>query len=283
MLVAKTIAKVKKEIYKAQAAKKVIGFIPTMGALHQGHIVLVKRAKRDCGFVIASIFVNPTQFGPKEDFRKYPRTLQKDKELLENEKVDLVFLPSVSEIYPLGFSTYVEESFLSRVLCGKSRPGHFRGVCTVVAKLFNVVQPDIAYFGHKDYQQAKIIEKMTRDLNFPTKIEIIPTVRESDGLAMSSRNVYLNNEERKNAACLYFALALAKILVAQGERNASKISDKIKKIISLTKAARIDYVKIVDANTLRDITRIENDALIAIAIYMGKTRLVDNIILDAKK
>jgi len=283
MLIIKTIAKVRKEINKAKSAKKIIGFVPTMGALHRGHISLVKKAKRECDFVAVSIFVNPAQFGPNEDYRKYPRTLQSDKAMLAKEKVDLLFYPSVQEMYPEGFSTFVEENFLSKVMCGRSRPGHFKGVCTVVAKLFNIITPAIAYFGHKDYQQAKILEKMVKDLNFALKITILPTIREKDGLAMSSRNAYLNSEQRKNATCLYSALMLAKLLIEKGERSPEKIINEMKKIIKLTPQVRLDYVIIANAQTLRELKAIEGKALIALAIFIGNTRLIDNLVIDVKK
>jgi pantoate--beta-alanine ligase len=276
MLIARTIIQARRQIHNVKAKGKTIGFVPTMGALHQGHISLVKKAKKDCDFTVVSIFVNPKQFGPEEDYAKYPKTFQKDKELLKKENVDLVFYPPLNQIYPQNFSTYIEEIYLSQALCGGSRPGHFKGVCTVVAKLFNIIQPDIAYFGAKDYQQAKVIERMSLDLNFPLKIKICHTIREKDGLALSSRNSYLDSEQRKNATCLYSALTLAQMLIKNGERNAKRVLAAISKLISLIAGAKIDYLKIVSADTLRNIPRIEGRVLIILAVFIGTTRLIDN-------
>jgi pantoate--beta-alanine ligase len=283
MITVSSIAKTRKIIARARNAGKTIGFVPTMGALHAGHIALVKKAKKECDFTAVSIFVNPAQFGPNEDYRKYPRPFQSDTAILAKEKVDLLFYPSPNEMYPQGFSTFIEENFLSKVMCGRSRPGHFKGVCTVVAKLFNIITPDIAYFGHKDYQQAKIIEKIAKDLNFAVKIAVLPTIREKDGLAMSSRNAYLNSEQRKNATCLYSALMLAKLLIEKGERSPGKIINEIKKIINLTPQARLDYVIIAGAQTLRELKIIEGKVLIALAVFIANTRLIDNLVLDVKK
>jgi pantoate--beta-alanine ligase len=250
--------------------------MPTMGALHQGHISLIRKAKKDCDFIVVSIFINPKQFGPNEDYLKYPRVFRKDRELLEREDVNLIFFPAVSQMYPDNFSTYIEETHLSQVLCGASRQGHFKGVCTVVAKLFNIVGPDIVYFGAKDYQQAKVIERMLIDLNFPIKIKICPIIREYDGLAMSSRNSYLDNEQRKNATCLYSALSLAQVLIQKGERDAKKVLAAMKGLINLTNGVKVDYLKIVNADTLGDIQIIKGKVLIALAIFIGATRLIDN-------
>ncbi|MDD4183471.1 MAG: pantoate--beta-alanine ligase, partial [Candidatus Omnitrophica bacterium] len=257
---------------------KIIGFVPTMGALHDGHLSLVKAAKKACDFVVVSIFINPTQFSPKEDFRKYPKVFNRDKKMLQKEKVDLIFCPSVSEMYTKNFSTYIEETYLSKPLCGLTRPGHFRGVCTVVAKLFNIIVPDVAYFGQKDYQQAQIIKRMAGNLNFSTAIKICPTVRERDGLAMSSRNAYLSSEERKDALVLSQSLELAKELMKKGEKDAKKVINKIRKFILSRKSAKIDYIEIVDTQTLRAIKKIQRRALIVLAVYIGKTRLIDNVI-----
>ncbi|MCM8831520.1 MAG: pantoate--beta-alanine ligase [Candidatus Omnitrophica bacterium] len=279
MIIARSVKNVVNIIKKVRGEKKTIGFVPTMGALHHGHLSLVKAAKNDCDFVVVSIFVNPTQFGPKEDYKKYPRTFKKDKELLEKEKVDLVFYPTVKSMYPKSFSTYVEEVFLSKVLCGKSRPGHFRGVCTVVTKLFNIVQPDVAYFGQKDYQQAQIIKRMVVDLNFQIKIKVLPIVRENDGLAASSRNVYLNDTQRKQATILFRALNLAKQLIKQGTKDPNAIIEKMRKLILSQSFAKIDYIKIVDPKTLRDVKEIKKKVVVALAVFIGKTRLIDNIIV----
>jgi len=279
MLITRTIKSTRKAINAAKKQNKTIGFVPTMGALHKGHLSLVKKSQKDCDFTVVSIFVNPTQFGPKEDYKKYPRTLQNDKLLLEKEKVDLLFCPSTQEMYPDGFSVYITEENLSRFLCGKSRPGHFRGVCTVVAKLFNVITPDIAYFGQKDFQQAKIIEKMAQDLNFSLSVKVVPIVREDDGLTMSSRNKYLSSSERQDALVISQALGLAKELILKGERDCKVIKNKIKKNINSKKSAKIDYVEIVAAETLYPKSKLSGGVVVAIAAYIGKTRLIDNMVL----
>lgn len=283
MLIARTIAQVRRQIHNAKAKRKIVGLVPSMGVLHKGHISLVKKAKKDCDFTVVSIFVNPKQFGPNEDYAKYPKTFQKDKELLKKEDLDLIFYPPLNQIYPENFSTYVDETYLSQVLCGKSRPGHFKGVCTVVSKLFNIIQPDIAYFGAKDYQQVKVIEKMSVDLNFPVEIKICPTVREPDGLAMSSRNHYLDSEQRKNAKCLYSVLLLAQTMIKQGQTHTKKILREMGNFIRLIPGAKIDYIKIVDARTLRDVRVIKGKILVALAVFIGKTRLIDNKELYAKQ
>ena len=282
MLVARTIKKTRKIISAVKHKHKTIGFVPTMGALHRGHLSLVKAAKKSCDFVVVSIFVNPTQFGPKDDFRKYPRVFNCDKRMLQKEKVDLIFYPSAAEMYAKKFSTYVEEIYLSKPLCGLSRPGHFRGVCTVVAKLFNIIEPDIAYFGQKDYQQAQIIKRMVEDLNFSTTIKICSTVREQDGLAMSSRNAYLSFEERKDAVVLSEALNFAEKIIKEGEKDAKKIINKIRKFILSKKNVKIDYVGIVDTESLRIIEKIQKKALVVLAVYIGKTRLIDNVIVHRR-
>ncbi|MGB9823665.1 MAG: pantoate--beta-alanine ligase [Candidatus Hydrothermia bacterium] len=255
----------------------IIGFVPTMGYLHEGHLSLVKRSKSECGITFVSIFVNPTQFGPGEDYGRYPRDEERDLKLLSRLNVDYVFMPSVEDMYPDGYSTYVEEISLSRYLCGAKRPGHFRGVCTVVTKLFNIVKPHRAYFGKKDYQQFRIIERMVKDLNM--EVEIVPCeiVREPDGLAMSSRNVYLSPEERKDAVCLYKSLELAKDLIRKGERNPEKIKAEMEKfILSHKSVKKIDYIEIVDKFTLEPVSEIRGKELIALAVFIGKARLIDN-------
>jgi len=279
MIVAKSIAKVRKIINKAKKENKTIGFVPTMGALHKGHLSLVKRAKKECNFVVVSIFVNPIQFGPKEDYKKYPRTFKEDKKLLLGY-ADLLFFPYVETMYKEDNSTFVEETILSKFLCGASRPGHFKGVCTVVAKLFNIVEPDIAYFGQKDYQQALIIKRMVRDLNFPVKIKVLPIVREKDGLAMSSRNTYLNEKERKEAVCLYKALNLAKNIIKEGERDSKVVIERMKNLILSHSSAKIDYIKITDPYILEDVEKIEKKVLVALAVFIGTTRLIDNILIN---
>ena len=277
MIIAQTIKKVKEVIRRVKNKK--IGFVPTMGALHQGHLSLVERAKKETDFVVVSIFVNPLQFGPQEDYKLYPRNFKKDEALLRKEGVDLIFYPTPKIMYLKDFSTYVEEVYLSRVLCGVSRPGHFKGVTTVVAKLFNIIEPDIAYFGQKDYQQAQIIKRMVRDLNFSVKIRVLPIVRDKDGLALSSRNSYLSSEERKSALVLFQSIRLAKDLVRRGIVESSLIIKEVKKLINSKKYTKIDYVEIVDPLTLRPLKRIEKRGLLALAVYVGRARLIDNAFL----
>ncbi|MCM8797815.1 MAG: pantoate--beta-alanine ligase [Candidatus Omnitrophica bacterium] len=257
-----------------------IGFVPTMGALHEGHLSLIRRAKKENDIVVVSIFVNPAQFGPREDFEKYPRNLKKDAQLCEKEGVDIVFYPSAKQMYPEGFKTYVEVEELSEVLCGRSRPTHFRGVATVVAKLFNIVSPEIAYFGAKDAQQAIIIRRMAQDLNLPLKIKVMPIVREKDGLALSSRNVYLNPDERKSATVLYKAVREAADLAKKKISDPRYIIQRMKQIIRREKCARIDYIAIVNMSDLKPVKKIEGKVLLALAVYIGKTRLIDNIIIN---
>lgn len=258
-----------------------LGFVPTMGYLHAGHLALVRRAKAECAHVAVSIFVNPTQFGPHEDLERYPRDLPRDLALLENEGVDLVFAPSVAEMYPPGYSTYVEVGDVSAPLEGAHRPGHFRGVATVVCKLFNILQAERAYFGQKDAQQTVVIRRMVRDLNIPTTIVVVPTVREADGLALSSRNVYLSPEERAAAPVLYRALTAARERYAAGERDAEALRRLMHAIIAAEPLARIDYVSVADVETLREIEGpITTGALLSLAVRFGSTRLIDNLPLE---
>lgn len=282
MIVTGNTTRVRNAVKKTKKKAKVVGFIPTMGALHQGHLSLVRAAKKECGFVVVSIFINPLQFGPKEDYKKYPRSFKKDEKLLKEEGVDLVFYPKPSDMYGGKFSTFVNEADLSHNLCGKVRPGHFKGVCTVVAKLFNIVGADRAYFGQKDYQQSLIIKRMIEDLDFPIKLRVLPIVREKDGLAMSSRNAYLSKKERQNALSLYKSLLAAKAMIRKGERDPKKLLSKMKTIVSREKPNKIDYIKVKDAFTLQDLKRIKGRVLIALAVCVGKTRLIDNIILNVK-
>ncbi len=254
-----------------------VGFVPTMGYLHEGHLSLVREAKRRNDRTAISIFVNPKQFGPAEDYNIYPRDFKRDAALLEKEGVDLIFYPGVEEMYPAGYKTYVEVEDLENKLCGRSRPGHFRGVCTVVLKLFNLIQPDEAYFGWKDAQQVIILKKMVEDLNLPVKIRPMPLIREEDGLALSSRNIYLNQQERQAALVLYRSLDLAEKMIKNGEREAARIRQQMVNLISAEPLARIDYVEIVDLQTLEPLTTIEGDALVAVAVYFGRTRLIDNL------
>jgi pantoate--beta-alanine ligase len=254
-----------------------IGFVPTMGALHSGHLSLIKQAGQDNDLVVASIFVNPAQFGPQEDLKKYPRNLKNDLALCRKHKVDLVFLPDSKVIYPEDYSTFIEVEGLSNLLCGSSRPGHFRGVTTVVAKLLNIVGPDVLYCGQKDAQQAVIIKQMIRDLNFPVKLKVMPTVRENSGLAASSRNLYLNEDQKLDALVLWKALSLAKSLIDHGQRDVGRIINRMKELIGKKKQARIDYVAIVDLKELKPIKKINQDCLICLAVKIGNTRLIDNL------
>jgi len=259
---------------------KTIGFVPTMGFLHEGHLSLVRRARGENDIVVVSIFVNPTQFGPNEDYESYPRDLERDVKLLKELNVDVVFHPPVEEMYPKDFSTYVEETKLSRYLCGKSRPGHFRGVCTIVTKLFNIVRPTRAYFGQKDAQQFRVIKRMVRDLNMDVELVECPIVREHDGLAMSSRNIYLSDDERVQALALYNSLKLAENLVKSGERDAKVVKNAMKEFLSRYDKVKIDYVEIVDEETLEPVKHIEGKAIVAIACWVGKARLIDNVIVQ---
>lgn len=262
-----------------KAEGKKVGFVPTMGYLHEGHLSLINTARTENDIVGISIFVNPTQFGPNEDFEKYPRDLNKDLELAKSEGVDFVFAPSVSEMYPEGYKTYTEVYDITNKLCGKSRSGHFKGVTTVVLKLLNISMADRAYFGQKDAQQLFVIKRMVLDLNMDVEIIGCPIIRESDNLAKSSRNVYLSSDERKQALSLSRALMLAKDLILNGEKSAEKIINLIKKEIEEMPLAKIDYISVVDCESLEDIEEIKNNTLIALAVWFGKTRLIDNIIL----
>ena len=256
-----------------------VGFVPTMGYLHEGHLELVRRARAESQTLIASIFVNPAQFGPSEDFASYPRDPERDLALLEKEGVDFVFMPSAEEIYPQGFSSWVEVEKVSERLEGAFRPGHFRGVATVVAKLFNIVQPTRAYFGQKDAQQLIVTKKMVSDLNMNLEVVAVPTVREPDGLALSSRNAYLNPEERRAALVLWKALCLAQELWDKGERSADRLRQEMTSLIESEPLARIDYVSVADQDSLEELEEIDRAALVSMAVWIGKTRLIDNIML----
>jgi len=268
---------------QARAESRVIGFVPTMGALHAGHLSLVSRARRDCDPVIASIFVNPKQFGPQEDFKKYPRTLEKDAEKFAEAGVGALFLPEAAEMYPTGFATYVNVEGLSERFEGRTRPGHFRGVTTVVLKLLEIVQPHFAYFGRKDAQQAKLISTMARDLNLDTEIVLGPIVRESDGLAMSSRNAYLTGEERLAATVLHRALAAAREKLAAGERDAAQLQSSIRRVLDAEPLMKIDYVEVVDADSFEPVVRVTRSSYILLAAYLGKTRLIDNMFMELRE
>jgi len=257
-----------------------VGLVPTMGYLHEGHLALVRQARIENSSVVVSIFVNPTQFGPREDFKQYPRDPQRDLALLEKEKTDIVFMPSQAEMYPPQFSSWVEAGKLAERLEGASRPGHFRGVATVVAKLFNIVQPTRAYFGQKDAQQAAVVKRMVADLNMNLEIVTVPTVREPDGLAMSSRNTYLNAEERQAALVLYRALSLAQQLYSQGGRNAQRLRQEMTALIQKEPLANIDYVSVAHPETMEELDKVSPPALVSLAVKIGKTRLIDNIVLE---
>lgn len=259
---------------------RTIAFVPTLGALHEGHISLLKKARRRADILVMSIFLNPLQFSDPKDFKNYPKTMRKDLHLAKEHHVDVLFCPNIKQMYAGDLSTYVTEEGLSKGLCGKSRPGHFLGVTTIVAKLFNLVKPNIAFFGQKDAQQTLIIKRMVRDLNWDIQIEVTPTVRDFDGLALSSRNALLSAKAREQALSLNEALFMAKIMISGGERNAAKIIQRIKKIITSNKLAKIDYIEVVDAETLESIKILKGKVLIALAVWVGKARLIDNILLN---
>jgi len=276
----RTIAWMKESARQARAEGRVIGLVPTMGALHAGHVALVQRAKRECSNVIASIFVNPKQFGPKEDFAKYPRTLEADSEKLSAAGVDALFLPDAAEIYPDGFRTYVNVEGLSERLEGRSRPGHFRGVATVVLKLLEIMQPQFAYFGRKDAQQVRIISQMARDLNLDAEIVVCPIVREADGLALSSRNAYLGAEERRAATVLHRALEAARAELVAGTRDSLHLQAALRKVLEAEPLAAVDYAEIVDADTFEPVTRVARPCYALLAVFLGKTRLIDNLYIE---
>jgi pantoate--beta-alanine ligase len=290
MKVFPTIAEMRAASRAARHAGRCLGLVPTMGALHEGHLSLVRAAKTSCDAVAASIFVNPTQFGPTEDLAKYPRSFERDREMLEREGVDFLFAPTVEEMYPAGATTWVTVEELSPKLDGRSRPGHFRGVATVVAKLFHIVEPDVAFFGQKDAAQVAVIRRMVRGLNLPVEIRVCPIVRESDGLAMSSRNAYLNSEQRRQALTLHRSLLSVEKSIQAGERNAQKLIDQGRKEFSNVvsggdagNSVRLDYFEIVSPETLDPVEDVSNGALIAVAAYVGSTRLIDNIVFSNPK
>jgi len=260
---------------------KVIGFVPTMGYFHEGHLSLMRAARKQCDTVIVSVYVNPAQFGPKEDLTKYPRQIQRDEELARIEGADVIFVPRDEDMYPEGYSTYVNVEGLTEKLCGKARPGHFRGVTTIVMKLFEIIKPEIAYFGQKDAQQAFVIQKMIKDLNLDITMKILATVREKDGLAMSSRNSYLKKSERKEAPVVYQALLEAERMVQRGENSAKVMTKAMRETIKKASSAKIDYISVVDTKSLEDVVTIKNEALVTAAVLIGKTRLIDNVIVNA--
>lgn len=274
-----SVSKMQSRAMQLRGEGKVIGFVPTMGYFHEGHLSLMRRAKSECDVVVVSIFVNPIQFAPGEDYERYPRDIERDLRMADEVGVDIIFYPSAEEMYPEGYVTYVNVEKLTEGLCGAFRPGHFRGVTTVVAKLFNIVMPHRAYFGEKDYQQLMVIKRMVRDLNFPIEIVPCPTVREEDGLAMSSRNAYLSQDERQAALALSRGLMAAEKLFASGEKDAAKLKHAVEEHLRSSELVRPQYVEVVDAETLEPVERIERDAVIAVAAFVGKARLIDNVIL----
>lgn len=294
MKLIQSVQEMQTAVRSVKQAGRRIALVPTMGALHEGHAMLMRRAREQGAAVVVSIYVNPTQFGPREDFTKYPRTLEADCRVCTREKVDAVFAPTDDEMYPGGvwsgesaplairglqFSTGVEETVVSKRLEGERRPGHFRGVCTVVAKLFNIVQPDVAVFGQKDYQQLKVIQRMVRDLGFPLQVVPVPTLRDVDGLALSSRNQYLNPSERAQATVVWKALTAAQDLFNQGEHNAHRLTTAMGRAVSLAPSARLDYAEIAEPETLEPRAEAKRGDVALIAAYVGKTRLIDNLIL----
>jgi len=280
MKIVRTIKQLRRLIQTAKQRGKTIGFVPTMGALHKGHVLLMRRCRKENDLAVVSIFVNPKQFGPKEDFKHYPRNKQKDISLAKRENVDIIFYPSVDEIYPSRYCSYIDVGHLTKGLCGKFRPGHFRGVATVVGKLLNIVTPGTLYLGQKDAQQCVIIQQMIRDLNWDTKVKIIPTVREADGLAMSSRNQYLTDRQRQEAPVLYQSLRLAKQHISEGKRQAKTICAMIRRFVQGKTSGAIQYIECVDAQTLTPLRVLKGSVLIALAVWFGETRLIDNIRID---
>jgi pantoate--beta-alanine ligase len=279
MEVIATVKEMQQRSEQLRQESKTIAFVPTMGYLHEGHLTLMREGRQRGDALVISIFVNPTQFGPGEDYERYPRDMKRDLKLAQKVGVDIVFTPSAHEMYPNGFQTAVQVEKVTKNLCGLSRPGHFHGVTTVVTKLFNIVRPHVTLFGQKDYQQLVTIKRMVEDLNMDIKVIGIPIVRERDGLAMSSRNAYLSPQKRKEATSLYRALLKGEELFRRGERSAAVIINHIRGIIEREKSATIDYVKICDAHTLEDIEEVKDEAIIAMAVHTDKTRLIDNIIL----
>lgn len=280
MRVVKSPKKMSEVSAKLKRKGKTIGFVPTMGYLHEGHLSLIRKARRENDVVVVSIFVNPIQFGPKEDYKRYPRDLKRDLKLADAERTDIIFYPDVRQMYPHGYASSVNVRDLTSVMCGLSRPSHFEGVTTVCMKLFNIVRPDIAYFGQKDYQQAIVIKRMVEDLNMGFKIKILPIIREKSGLAVSSRNEYLTPEQRKDATVLYKSLKEAKGLIRSGEKNAAKIKIIMRRMISKKDVIGIDYITIADPKTLKEHKKITSRVLVALAVRAGKTRLIDNVLVN---
>jgi pantoate--beta-alanine ligase len=281
MDIIKSIGDLRKAVRNARSAGRTIGVVPTMGCLHEGHLSLMRRARQENDLVVATVFVNPTQFGPNEDFDAYPRNAQRDIDLMQAENVDIAFLPEADDLYPDGYATYVEvQGPMTRTLCGASRPGHFKGVTTIVAKLFHLTAPHRAYFGQKDAQQVAVIRQMARDLDFDLDVVACPTVREPDGLAMSSRNGNLSKSQRMDAVVISQALFEARDMIAAGETQADKVIDHIHTRIEAVEQADIDYLSVVDFNTLKDLEVLDGSVLIAVAVKFGNTRLIDNLAID---
>jgi pantoate--beta-alanine ligase len=283
MKIIASVKRMKATAHDLRQKGKRIGFVPTMGALHEGHLSLIRAARKRAEVVVVSIFVNPTQFGPTEDFHRYPRNPQVDTEKCKKAGVDILFMPTVPQMYAKDHVTFVTTERLTQVLCGPFRPGHFRGVTTVVLQFFNIVRPHLAFFGQKDYQQTVIIQQMVKDLHCDVKIVAVPTVREKDGLAVSSRNIYLSPQERKAARVLYQALTLGKETILGGERDPLKIRGRLEALIQKEGRARIEYLSICHPETLQEVEEVEGKALIALAVWIGKTRLIDNILLGSRK
>jgi pantoate--beta-alanine ligase len=279
-IITTTVDETRRAVAAVRAQGKKVGLVPTMGALHAGHASLMRAAREECEFVAVSIFVNPSQFGPTEDLARYPRPFEHDVQLCADEGVNLIFHPTPEIMYPPSFQTWVTVDELQKVLCGTSRPIHFRGVATVVLKLFNIVQPDVAYFGQKDAQQARLLVQMVRDLDVPVRVRICPIVREPDGVALSSRNVYLDAEQRKNATVLHRALETVRVRIEAGERRSDLLIDSARAMIEATPGTRIDYVAIVAWETLQPIERVQGKVLIALAVNLGTTRLIDNLLME---
>jgi pantoate--beta-alanine ligase len=274
-----TVAEMRETAVRWLRQGKKVGLVPTMGAFHGGHLALLQKARRECAAVVVSIFVNPLQFSAGEDFDRYPRRLATDEKIAASEGADILFVPTVAEMYPKGFDTHVDQKDLPSKLCGPFRAGHFRGVMTVVGKLLNIVQPTLAYFGQKDFQQYLIIRRMAADLNLDTEIKLLPTVREDDGLAMSSRNEYLGPKQRRDAACLYRALTRARDMIQNSENSAGRVIAEMKRIIRRVKGSRVEYIAIVNQDTLDEIKEIKGRVLVALAVRIGKARLIDNILI----
>ncbi len=282
MLTLTTAAEMRQWAESVRCEGRTIGFVPTMGALHHGHASLMRAARVGCDRVVVSVFVNPTQFGPQEDFDRYPRTMDADRALCEGEHVDVLFTPTVTDLYPPGASTVVDVGPLGTVLCGASRPGHFRGVATVVAKLFAIVHPHRTYFGQKDYQQTVVIRRVVEDLRFGVEVVVCPTVREPDGIAASSRNAYLAPEERKTAGKLFQALSEAVRLIASGERSAGKIREALGVLLGGQTGARVEYIALVHPETLEPVEQLTGRIVVALAVWIGRTRLIDNAVIEVE-